>query len=61
MSEDFEVIHAGRIYPEGDPLADLRAKADELLREADRLGLWVLACNGAQPVVQVARAPRAGA
>lgn len=61
LSGDLEVLHAGRVYPDGDPVAVLREKAEDLLREAQRLGLWVLACNGAQPVVQVSRAPRAGA
>lgn len=47
---DFEVLHAERVYPDGDPAAYLREQLQRLLREADRQGvaLFVVASPDGQ-------------
>lgn len=58
MTEDFEVLHAGRIYPDGNPAELIREQLQRVLREAERAGM----CAFVQPAqaghaVQVVRLP----
>lgn len=39
MTTDFEVLHAGRTRPDGDPAALIREQLQRVLREAERLKL----------------------
>lgn len=43
---DFEVLHAERVYPDGDPAAHLREQLQRLLREADRQGVALFVVAG---------------
>lgn len=36
---DFEVLHFGRIHPDGNPAALIREQLQRVLREAERQGL----------------------
>ena len=53
---DFEVLHAGRVYPDGDAAALVREQLERVLRQAARLGLVVFVGPDG---VRVVRAPEA--
>lgn len=39
---DFEVLHAGRIYPDGNPAELIREQLQRVLRQAEQQGFVVL-------------------
>ena len=41
ITSDFEVLHAGRIYPDGNPAAEIRERLQRLVREASDRGFVV--------------------
>ena len=38
-ADDFEVLHAERVYPDGDEAAQIREQLQRVLRQADRAGM----------------------
>jgi hypothetical protein len=55
-----EVLHAERVYPDGDPAAHLREQLQRLLREAERQGvaLFIVASPDGGQRAQAVRKPR---
>ncbi len=58
---DFEVLHAGRVYPDGNPAELIREQLLRVLRQAERQGF----CAFVQPAqqghaVSVVRVPGRG-
>lgn len=56
---DFEVLHAERVYPDGDPAAYLREQLQRLLRQAERQGvaLFIAAAPDGGQRAQAVRKP----
>lgn len=56
---DFEVLHTGRVHPDGDPLAHCRDQLQRLISAASRDG--VILFVGPEQVAQAVRRPEAAA
>ena len=58
-ADDFEVLHAGRVYPDGDAAALIREQLQRVLREAERIGVFFFVEPvAAKHEVCLTRAPR---
>ncbi len=58
---DFEVLHAARVYPDGDPAAQIREQLQRVLREAERAGFTCIVQPAPQGhAVSVVRVPGGG-
>lgn len=55
---DFEVLHATRVHPDGDPLAHYRDQLQRLISAASRDG--VILFVGPEQVAQAVRRPEKG-
>ena len=58
---DFEVLHSARVYPDGDPAAQIREQLQRVLREAVRQGFRAVVQPAPQGhAVSVVRVPGRG-